>query len=35
MRKIKIKFVKILHELAESKPKANPKHERERWTNIS
>ena len=30
-----IKVVKILQELAESEPKADPKHQRKRWTNIS
>ena len=30
-----IKLVKILQELAESKPKAYPKQQRDRWTNIS
>ena len=30
-----IKVVKILQELAESKSKANPKHQRERQTNTS
>ena len=33
--KLQIKLVKILQELAESEPKACPKHQRERWTNIS
>ena len=31
----RIKLVEILQELAESEPKACPKHQIERWTNIS
>ena len=30
-----VKIVKILQELAKSEPKAHPKHQRERRTNIS
>ena len=33
--KTQIKVVKILQELAETEPKAYPKHQRERRTNIS
>ena len=32
---VPIKLVKILQELAESKPKVYPKHQRERWTTIT
>ena len=32
---VQIKVVKILQELVESELKAYPKHQRERWTNIS
>ena len=35
MWRLKIKVVKIPQELAKSELKAYPKHQRERWTNMS